>query len=130
MVEFNPDGSIKLPSRMTKQNDANDNLFATQPSFKILRNQTSTVTPLTCELHIEASKHILTPNIIELAFNEAKNNFKTDAGLTKTNNVIKIVSGFNRCNWCHHFIDHLADRSNARIIRTDRCDDKTRNNHL
>ncbi len=129
MVEFNSDGSIKLPGRMTRQQEENDVIFSSRPSFKMLRNQTSTITPLTCELHIEASKHV-NPNIIESVFNQAKNNFRTDAGLSirkeEGRYIVKIVSGFNRCNWCHHFINSLSDSADARIIRTDRCDDKTR----
>ncbi|HME86894.1 MAG TPA: hypothetical protein VKE88_00595 [Candidatus Nanoarchaeia archaeon] len=130
MVEFNPDGSIKLPSRMLKQAEENNTVFESRPSFRILRNQTSTITPLTCELTIETSKH-LDPSVVERVFNQTKENFRTDAGLSITQfegkHIVKIVSGFNRCNWCHAFLNNLSDTANARIIRTDRCDDKTKN---
>ena len=129
MITFNPDGNIKLPARMLKQDQENDVIFATKPSFKLTRHQISPTTPLTCELQIEPSKHI-NPNIIEKAFNEAESNFKNDSTLTlsKSNNqhVVRIVSGFNRCAWCNNFVHHLSDRANARIIRTDKCNNKLR----
>lgn len=130
MISFNPDGSIKLPARMLKQDQENNAIFASKPSFRIIRHQISTITPLTCELSIEASSH-LNPNIIEQSFNEAKGNFKNDSTLTLSKSfdahVVRIVSGFNRCTWCNNFITHLSDRANARIIRTDKCNNKHRN---
>jgi hypothetical protein len=96
MVEFNTDGSLKLPARMTRQKTEDDDVFSTKPSFKIVRQQISTVTPLMCEVTIEPSKLIANPDIVVSAFNEASANFKNESELSivkrEDGYTVKIVS--------------------------------------
>lgn len=129
-VEFNPDGSIKLPARLVKKKENEDKTFQDEPSIRIIRNQISTVTPLTCELLIQASDKLENFDKIETIFRQATGKFKHMANLCirkidNTHYSVKIISGIYRCSWCENFREYLGKEMNAKVINWGSCFDYT-----
>ncbi|MGM5484235.1 MAG: hypothetical protein ACQER9_04955, partial [Nanobdellota archaeon] len=64
-IEFNPDGSIKLPDSIRKRKEDDEKIFLEKPAIRIIRNQISSTTPLKCELKIQASEKLENPEKID-----------------------------------------------------------------
>jgi len=54
-LEFNEDGSIKIPQKIINENKEKERVFEEEPSIRIKRNQISNTTPVNCRLILEAS---------------------------------------------------------------------------
>ena len=125
-VEFNPDGSIKLPDRLVKKKIDDEKLFQEQPCIKIIKNQISSSTPLHCELKIQASKKLEDHKDIEKIFRRATGKFRHNAQLSikKINNreyTVSIISGMYRCDWCNNFKEFIKKELNVEVINLGSC---------
>lgn len=129
-VEFNIDGSIKVPSRFAKS-EISDNLINSKPSILITKKQISMNSPLKCELNIKVSKKIVNPEKIEQLFNIARGKFRhmSQLSIQRKNSqeyIIKIISGQYRCSWCEKFREYLDNQINVQIINRGSCSDFTK----
>jgi len=129
-IDFNPDGSIKLPKRIIKEREDDDKIFRDEPSIRVTRNQISSITPLKCELTIEASNKLINPKRIKLIYNSASGKFKhmSQLSIQKIHNrkyVVRIISGRFRCSWCNNFRRYLKKEMNVKIINYGSCFDYT-----
>lgn len=125
-TEFNPDGSLKLPDNIVKKRKDDEKVFREEPAIRIVRDQISSITPLKCELTIEASDKLENPERIESVYNSARGKFEHKAQLSiqKINDkeyVVTIVSGQFRCSWCENFRRYLGEELNAKIINSGSC---------
>ena len=125
-IEFNPDGSIKLPDRMINKRKQEDEVFESRPAIRITRDQVSYVTPLKCELSIEASPLLGNPQRIKALFEYAEERFRHEANLSITKEhekkyVITIISGKFRCTWCQTFRNYLQNSLDCRMIQKGSC---------
>lgn len=118
-VEFNPDGSIKLPEKIQRYKEEAAKRFEQGRVIRIIRRAISD-SPLIDELHILVSPHIENPQQIPSLFYKAAGMFKHMAQLTisKINEreyVIKIISGSHRDSWITNFKSFLSEKMNASI---------------
>ncbi len=125
-VEFNPDGSIKLPEGVGKKKEDDDKTFENEKCIKIVRDQISSVTPLKCELRILASEKVENPEKIESIFKHATGKFRhlADLSIKKINNreyVVTIISGQFRCTWCEQFREFIGTEMDAKVINWGSC---------
>ena len=128
-MEFNPDGSLKLPDCILKKKEGDDEIFSNEPSIRITRHQISPETPLKCELIIEASDKLDNPEKIKDFYNTAISKFKhmADLSIKKINErkySVIIISGQFRCSWCESFRRYLKGM-NVKIIEWGSCGDYT-----
>jgi hypothetical protein len=124
-VEFNPDGSIKLPGKVKNKVNV-ESIFRNHPAISVRRRQISTYNPLRCELIIKASDKVTNPSRIESLFNSARGKFKHMSQLSiRERNpheyVVKIVSGSFRCSWCEKFRLYLGKEMNVKLIQEGTC---------
>ena len=129
-LEFNPDGSMKLPESMVKKKEDEDKIFQDEPCVRIIRDQISTVTPLTCELLIQASDKLDNFDKIEYIFETSKervvHGVGADLSIKKINNkeyVVKIISGAYRCSWCENFRKGIERSMKVKVINWGSCFD-------
>ncbi|MFH1439956.1 MAG: hypothetical protein ABIG89_05285 [Candidatus Woesearchaeota archaeon] len=116
-IEFNSDGSIKLPGQMQEKKDKDNSDFNNRSAIRITKSKVSASTPLRCELTITASDKVTNPKIISFLFNECSKNFTGGAELSirqinEREYVVSIVSGYKRCTWCNLFLDYIRDETN------------------
>ncbi|MFH1064704.1 MAG: hypothetical protein V1729_06480 [Candidatus Woesearchaeota archaeon] len=125
-IEFNPDGSIKLPTKMASRRIAQDNTFDNYPCVRVTRDQISHSTPLKCDLIVDVSPKFMYPNRIETMYEFARDRFPHEANMkmVKEGNrryVISIISGRLRCSWCQAFRNHLQNNLECRFLQGGSC---------
>jgi hypothetical protein len=125
-MEFNPDGSIKLPEGMAKKKEDDEKIFQNEPCVRVIIDEISTVTPLTCELTIQASDKVNNFDKIEYIFETSKERSMNESGLsikkiTNREYVVKIVSGKDRCSWCENFRNGIERSMGVKVINWGSC---------
>ncbi len=128
MVEFNPDGSIKLPEHLIKNQENYDEDFRSKPCVRVVREQISERTPLKCELRIQASPLLRFPQRITSIFDTASQKFKHGAQLSirregEREYVVRIISGRYRCSWCENFRKYLKNELGVKVQEWGSCFD-------
>lgn len=125
-MEFNDDGSLKVPEGRVKELVDDEKIFKNEPSIIITKNQISMENPARCELIIELSKNVEKPERIKGVFNLCTGKFKHMAQLVmsdvKENKYkVSIVSGQYRCSWCTNFMDFIAKEMDVKILGRGSC---------
>jgi len=119
MIEFNPDGSIKLPSNISEEKNKKDNRIKNTKCAQVRKEVVSTYAPKQCILHIELSEKIDDTRYIEQAFNNFRDNSETPVKVKKVENrmyAIEIGSSFRRCSECNSVIGRLRDLLDGNVI--------------
>ena len=117
MVEFNPDGSIKLPDHLQKQKDKNNHKMNSGRCIKIRKEIISTKAPKSCNLNIELSKAVTDNRFIENIFKELQNDVpKMFMKNDERSFTITIGSAFQRCTTCNSLIGKYREFLDGNII--------------
>jgi len=119
MIEFNPDGSLKVPSNITKFNEENKQKLRNQLCIKVKKELVSFTSPKKCVLHITLSEAITDQRFIDTIYNYFKESTQTPTKITKINNKeidIEIGTHFRRCTECNNLIGRYREFLNGNII--------------
>ncbi len=103
MVEFNPDGSIKLPSHMQKSREEKEYKMKHHKIMKVRREVTKLDAPKECILHLTLSDAITDDRFITTIFNQVQSRLSTPTKLERQdekNFTIKVGTDFKRCSDC------------------------------
>lgn len=112
MVEFNPDGSIKLPSKFAKQAEENTNKLKSQKCIKIKREIINFTAPKKCKLNITLSQTITDNRFIDTIYNYFKQKANVPNKITKIGDrqfEIEIGTDFRRCSDCNSLIGRYRE---------------------
>lgn len=116
MVQFNPDGSIKLPSHIQQNKDAEQRRWTCTKCIRITKEVLGG-TPKKCNLHIELSprfdRNDFIQNIIRFA------NFETPIKVIEKNPkefTVEIGSTFRRCTECTKLVGQYREYSDGNFI--------------
>ncbi len=119
MFEFNPDGSIKLPSSMQKDKDLEKSRLENQKCIKIRKDVVSTYSPKSCKLSINLSNKFSDNKFIENTYNY----FRIQAQVpTKLKNIsekefeVEIGSNFSRCKDCCNLVNRYREFLDGNLI--------------
>jgi hypothetical protein len=107
MVEFNPDGSLKLPGSVARQKEENRERMRKQRCLKIRRELVSFTAPKKCVLQLTLSDAITDNRFVETIYKEFCYNAKTPTKLKQLGNrefEIEIGTDFKRCSECTSLI--------------------------
>ena len=119
MIEFNPDGSIKLPHHMVNRQREEEQKMSCQHCMKIKRNLVSTSPPKKCVLEITLSKPIIDSFFVENLYNYFKQNASTPTNIKKIDShsfEIEIGTDFKRCSDCSSLISKYREHLSGNII--------------
>ena len=108
MVEFNPDGSIKLPERFAESNEK----LKSQRCIKIKRELVNFSAPKRCILHLTLSDVISDNRFVETLYNEFKSRASVPSSIKKINEKqfdVQIETDFRRCSDCNSFINEYRE---------------------
>ena len=115
MAEFNPDGSIKLPERFSR----NKEKLKSSRCIRIKREIVSFSAPKKCVLHITLSEVILDNRFIETIYSYFKNKASVPNNLKKINENqfdIEIGTDFRRCTDCNSLINEYREFLDGGVI--------------
>jgi hypothetical protein len=119
MMEFNPDGSIKLPDNMTKKKEENKEKLKKQRCICIKRKVVNYSAPKKCVLEITLSDALPNNIFISTIYNYFKEKAEVPHKLTKINEKqfeIEIGTDFRRCSDCNHLISEYRQFFEGNII--------------
>lgn len=119
MVQFNPDGSIKLPGYLEKQKNENDSKLKSAKCLKIKREIVSGVAPKACALIMKKSDAITDDRFIYNIFFEYSKNAETPMKIFKNDDGtyrIDIGTDFRRCTNCNTLIGKFREFLYGNII--------------
>ena len=119
MIEFNPDGSIKLPERLQKKEEENKIKMQCQRCIKITRSIVNFDSPKKCLLNIKLSDKIPNNRFIEGLYNYFKQKAQVPTKLNKISEKefeIEIGTDFRRCSDCQSLINSYRDFLDNNVI--------------
>jgi len=116
MVEFNPDGSIKLPGKLAKRKEDDDKKMHDSRCIRVRKEIVSTYPPKSCALFLTLSDKITDSGFIEEIYADSSRKCEVQTKLVKLSDKefkIEIGTCFRRCSDCasiirtyKEFLDH------------------------
>lgn len=119
MVEFNPDGSIKLPAQFAKNKEENKERLKRQRCIKIKRNIVSFSAPKKCSLGITLSEAIHDNRFVENIYISFKEKAAVPSKIKKISEKqfeVEIGADFRRCSDCSSLINQYREFLDGNII--------------
>jgi len=119
MVEFNPDGSIKLPESLAKQIAEREKKLRTERYIKITRVIVSDKPPKKCVLNIQLSDIISDNSFVQKEYAHFANSSEVPSKLNKITDKefdVEIGTSFRRCSDCCSLIRRLREYMDGRVI--------------
>lgn len=119
MVEFNPDGSIRLPGQFAKKNEENKERLRSQRCIKIKREVVNFTSPKKCVLHITLSEAFTDNRFIDTIYNYFKESSAVPHKIRKISEKefeVEIGTDFKRCSDCNSLINQYREFLDGNII--------------
>jgi len=119
MVEFNPDGSIKLPEQYARNKEENKEKLRSRRCIKVTREVRSFTAPKSCILRITLSEAISDSRFIETIYGYFKEKASVPNKLKKINEKefdVEIGTDFRRCSDCNSLINSYREFLEGSII--------------
>ncbi|MFW6311352.1 MAG: hypothetical protein ACOC1K_03860 [Nanoarchaeota archaeon] len=124
MIEFNSDGSLKLPSHLQQKKDRETSLLNNAKCIKVERELVSEYAPKECHLIITPSKNLTDKRFITNIFIDHAKNLEVPLKLSKHDQGFKVVvcSHFKRCSTCCALIGKYRSFLDGNLIeKKGRC---------
>ena len=119
MVEFNPDGSLKLPGKLAKKEEENANKMRSQRCIRVKRDVVNFSAPKKCVLHITLSNSFTDNRFIETIYGYFRERATTPNKLIKIGDRefdVEIGTDFRRCTECQSLIGEFREFLHGNII--------------
>lgn len=119
MLEFNPDGSLKLSNREQAQKTEKENKLKFQRSILVKREVVNFNSPKSCVLHIKLSDKIGDNSFIKRLFDFFSQQTATPSHITQLNDKefdVFIGTNFRRCTDCNNLIGRYRQNLNGSLI--------------
>ena len=100
MIDFNPDGSIKIPVLMQKRMQENRDKFENTSCMLIKKEVVNFTAPKKCMLHMKVSDKVYNSGFVEQAFKQIKEASSVPLKITKLSEKefdIEVGTHFKRC---------------------------------
>jgi hypothetical protein len=119
MIEFNNDGSIRLPGNILDEKRKKDYRMASTRCARIRKEVVSSYAPKKCILHVTLSDAIKDGQYMESAFNRLKAGFETPVKLipgVEKEYHFEIGTNFKRCSECNKILAMITEMFDGNII--------------
>ena len=119
MVEFNQDGSLKLPEQFQKSKEQSSERMLSQRCIKIKKKVISFSAPKKCVLEIVLSKAMNDNRFVDTIYNYFREKAAVPTRISKINDKmfeIEIGTDFRRCTDCSSLISRYREFMDGSII--------------
>ena len=119
MVEFNADGSLKLPGKFAEAKRKDEQRFANTNCLKVTKEVVSTYSPKKCLVRVELSPRFSRNDFIQNIFQFFSWQSETPIKLLKQNERkfhFEIGSSFRRCSECTSLIGRYREYNDGNMI--------------
>jgi len=118
-MEFNPDGSMKLPEHMTRKKEVDKEKLKRQRCILVKREVVNFSAPKKCVLQITLSEVLYDNRFIETIYNYFKEKASVPHKLIKINDKqfeVEIGTDLRRCTDCNSLINQYREFFEGNII--------------
>jgi hypothetical protein len=118
-MEFNPDGSIKLPEKFAKQKQDRENRLKNSRCILIRKDIVDTKSPKKCMLRIRLSDSIYDNSFVQNVYNVFRERAEVPTKLKKLNEKgfeVEIGTCFRRCSDCNALIARFRNSMVGSVI--------------
>lgn len=118
-MEFNPDGSIKLPDRLLKQKKDDEFRMKNGLCATIKKEVISTKSPKKCTLSISLSEKFTDDNFVMGIYKQFMDSSEVPSKLSKINNgefEVSIGTCFSRCRDCNNLVNRFREFLEGNLI--------------
>ncbi len=119
MIEFNPDGSIRIPDLMQKRMQENNDKFKNTSCMQIKKEVVNFTAPKKCVLHMKISDKVYNSDFVEQAFKQIKDASSVPLRITKLSDKefeIEVGTHFKRCSDCTNLIRKYKEIMGGNLI--------------
>jgi hypothetical protein len=119
MVEFNPDGSIKLPENMARGKAEKEQKLKSQRCVLFKKEIVSVRPPKKCILHLRISDAFPDSSFVEKLYSYFKEKAEVPTKINRLNEKefdIEIGTCFSRCSDCTSLIKRFRDFLDGNVI--------------
>jgi hypothetical protein len=119
MMQFNPDGSLKLSSKALQQKKDDENRMKNSRCMLIKKEMVNFSAPKKCILRLRLSDAMTDNRFVETTYNYFKENAAVQTKLIKINDKefdIEIGTDFKRCSDCTNLVHRYRDFLDGNII--------------
>jgi len=119
MMEFNPDGSIRVPKKVQQAKDAELNKMKSQKCIMVRRDLVSEKPPKKCMLHVRLSEAINDNRFIKNIHGFWEKDAQVPSKITEHNPLeftIEIGTDFRRCTDCNSLINRYREHLYSNLI--------------
>lgn len=119
MVEFNADGSIKIPGQLAKVNEKNEQRLKSERCMRIKREVISFSAPKCCVLHLTISESFPDSRFVETIYNDFIRTAAVPSKIIKVNDRqfdIEIGTDFRRCTNCNSLVNRYKEFLDDNVI--------------
>lgn len=122
MIEFNPDGSIKIPGKMAAQKAKQESKMQSTQCMRIRKEVVSIRPPKSCSIHITLSDKITDDRFIDNIYYYFNRNSEVPTRLIKIGPKefkVEIGTSFRRCQDCTTLISRFREFMHSNVIEND-----------
>jgi hypothetical protein len=119
MIEYNQDGSLKLPEKLIKNKSDRENKLKKSRCILIQKEVISTKPPKKCIINLRLSDAITDNRFIENIYKEFLQNSEVPSKLIKINEKefkIELGTCFKRCSDCSNLINKYKEFLDNNVI--------------
>ena len=119
MIEFNSDGSIKLPDNLARQKQENIQRMQCQRCMKIHKEIVNSHSPKKCALQITLSDAIKDNRFVQTLYDEFKQRASVPSKLKQNSDKefeVEIGTDFRRCSDCCSLINKYREFLDGNVI--------------
>ena len=119
MMQFNPDGSLKLSQKTVAQKKDNEDRMINSRCVLIRKEIVNFSAPKKCLLHLKISEAIADNRFVLTTYNYFKENAAVPSKMMKINDKefdIEIGTDFRRCTDCTNLVNRYRESSDGNII--------------
>jgi hypothetical protein len=119
MIEFNPDGSIKLPERLQKKEEENKVKMQCQRCIKITRSIVNFDSPKKCVINIKLSDAMPNNRFIDGLYKYFQQKAQVPSKITKISEKefeVEIGTDFRRCSDCCSLVNRYREFLDGNVI--------------
>ena len=120
MIDFNPDGSIKIPGHMQKRMNEHSDRMNNSKCIIVKKEVVNFTAPKKCILHVMISEKMENNSAVVNGFAAASSDSQTPMRLRKISEKefeIEVGTNFRRCSDCTALIGKLKHNASGNLIK-------------
>lgn len=119
MVEFNPDGSLKIPNWITQAKNDEDKILMAPSGIRVVKEVIRYESPKLCNVHLTLSPNACITTFVQTISSNFKQHAETPIKLIQKTDkefIFEIGTSFRRCSECTSLIGRFRENADGNLV--------------